>query len=380
MKASMFFFFFAVILSPLYFFQSGGVQISDFFFFLSLLTFLISNKSYLLFNEVKYFSKFIYLRIFIFWTFLVNLSVFIYWQQLDTFISSFYYVYNYLILLLTFSFFRLYGNSFLTKAYYSFFISVILVFSIAILNLDYLFSDTDPFTLRRTVTFNNPNQLGYWTLMILTVQYILKKILQLNKVKYFKIILPLVIIMTFYLSVISLSKASMVSLVILIILNSVRNFKIILFLSLVSIASFSYVEFEDDNFISRAEKRLYDIGRASDDSLEGRNYDRILKYPEYVFFGAGEGTIAQRFNTDSEIHSTIGTIIFSYGLIGSLMFFLFISSYVRSNIFSFFAFLLPLFLYSITHMGLRSKIFWIILILIFVHNKIENKEVLQKLK
>jgi len=245
------------------------------------------------------------------------------------------------------------------------------VFLVAILNFDYLFADK--YFYRRAVTFNNPNQLGYWALMAMTVLFILKKILSLNKLKYFNIIFVLGILMTLYLSIISLSKASTISIIILIILNSINNFKFILFLSLASIASFSYIELKEDNFISRIDKRLNDVGKANDDNLEGRNYDRIWKYPEYLIVGAGEGTIEQRFDKDNEIHSTIGTIIFSYGFIGTLMASLFLFSYIRSNKYSFLIFLLPLLLYSITHMGLRTKTFWIILILIIINNRIKIK-------
>ena len=370
MNLSKFFYFIGVIFTPFYIFPSGGVQLSDLFFLISLLIFFTTKNNYLLFNEVKYSSQLKYLKIFIFWTFIVNLFVFIFWFQTNTLLSSFYYVYNYLILLLTLSFFILSGNSFLTKIYYSFFISIILVFLVAILNFDYLFADK--YFYRRAVTFNNPNQLGYWALMVMTALFILKKILSLNKVKYFNIIFVLGILMTLYLSIISLSKASTISIIILIILNSIKNFKIILFLSLFSIAFFSYAELEEDNFISRIDKRLSDVGEANDDNLEGRNYDRILKYPEYLFFGAGEGTIEQRFDKDNEIHSTIGTIIFSYGFFGTLLFSLFLFSCIRENKYSFLSFLIPLLLYSITHMGLRSKTFWIILILVIINNRIDK--------
>jgi hypothetical protein len=370
MNLSKFFYFIGVIFIPIYIFPSGGVQLSDLFFFISLFLFLINGKRSLLFSELKYSSKLKYLRIFIFWTFIVNLIVFIDWMQTNTLLSSVYYVYNYLIMILTLAFFRLSGNSFLTKIYYSFFISIILVFLVAILNFDYLFADK--YYFRRAVSFNNPNQLGYWALMSMTVLFILKKILSLNKVKYFNVIFALGILMTLYLSIISLSKASTISVIILIILNSVNNFKIMLFLSFVTIASFSYIQLEEDNFISRIDKRISDVGKANDDNLEGRNYDRLWKYPEYLFLGAGEGTIEQRFEKDNEIHSTIGTIIFSYGFFGTLSFLLFLFSCIRENKYSFLFFLIPLLLYSITHMGLRTKTFWIILILVIINNRIDK--------
>lgn len=369
MNLSNSFFFMGIISTPFYIFPSGGVQLSDVFFLLSVIIFLSTKESYSLFDELKYFSKLLYLRIFIFWAFLVNLFVFIYWFQTDTLLSSFYYVYDYIILLLTLALFRLGGNSFLTGTYYSFFTGIILVLIFAILNLDYLFADK--YFFRRAVTFNNPNQLGYWALMSMTVLFILKKTLSLNKVKYFNVIFALGILMTLYLSLISLSKASVISIIILIAVNSIRNFKVIIFMSLLSIASFSYIELGEDNFVSKIEKRLSNIGKANDDNLEGRNYDRIWKYPKYVFLGAGEGTIEQRFDKDNEIHSTIGTIIFSYGFFGTLMFVLFLFSLFWENKYSFIIYLLPLLLYSLTHMGLRSKLFWIILILVIISNRID---------
>ena len=268
MNLSQFFYLIGVIFIPFYIFPSGGLQLSDLFFLISLLIFFTTKNSYLLFNELKYSSQLKYLRIFIFWTFTVNLFVFIFWFQTNTLLSSFYYVYNYLILLLTLSFFILSGNSFLTKAYYSLFISIVLVFLFAILNLDYLFANK--YFFRRAVTFNNPNQLGYWALMVMTILFILKKNLSLNKYKYINIVFTFGVLMTLYLSIISLSKASTISILILIILNLFKNFKSLLFLSLFSIAFFTYAGLEEDNFISRIDKRLSDIGEANDDNLEGR--------------------------------------------------------------------------------------------------------------
>ena len=57
---------------------------------------------------------------------------------------------------------------------------------------------------------------------------------------------------------------------------------------------------------------------------------------------------------------------------GTLLFSLFLFSYIRENKYSFLSFLIPLLLYSITHMGLRSKTFWIILILVIINNRIDK--------
>jgi len=362
-----------LIFIPFYIFPSGGIQISDLFFFISILIFITRKKSYIIFKELKYSSNLIYLRIFIFWTLIVNLTVFIFWFQTNTLLSSFYYLYDYTVMILALAFYRLSGNSFLKIVYYSFFISIVLVFLAAILNLDYLFADK--YFFRRAVTFNNPNQLGYWALMAVVVILIIRNVFILNKVKHYKIIFFLAIPLTLYLSIISLSKASTISILVLFILNSIKNLKITIFISLLCVISFSYFEIAEVDFISRIDNRLSNIGKADDDNLEGRNYDRIWKYPEYLVFGAGEGTIEQRFERDNEIHSTFGTIIFSYGFIGTLTFFLFLFSLFRDNKYSFLLFLVPLILYSFTHMGLRSKTFWLIFTLIIIYNK--NKKVIE---
>ena len=371
MKISTHLFFIGVILTPFYFSQSGGIQLSDIFFFSSFLFLITSKKNYLIFNATKRFSSLKYLKFFIFWSFIINIIIYINWFQKNTLLSSIYYIYNYLILLLFIANFRLGGKFFLVKIYYSFFISLLLVFLVGILNLDYLFSNND--TLRRTVTFNNPNQLGYWALMIMTLFFILKNILSLEKIKYYNILFISSILMTLYLTIISLSKAAAISIIFLFIFNSINNYKILSFLALISIAIFSYVELHEDNIISRISHRINDIGEASDDNLEGRNYDRIWKYKEYLIFGAGEGTVQERFEKDNEIHSTFGTIFFSYGIIGLLSFLLFLLQYLKINKYSFITFLIPVLLYGLTHMGLRSKIFWIILLLVMIHNNIRKK-------
>lgn len=352
-----------VILTPIYLFPSGGLQLSDVFFITSFLVFL-TKDSYLLFDELRVFSGLIFLRIFVFWAFLVNFCVFFVYFQNDTLKSSVYYFYCYMVMVLALAHIRMGGIPFLTKIFYSFVVSAILVLFFAIFNLDYLFSDK--YFYRRAVTFNNPNQLGYWALMTSAILLILKSILSPKKPKYFNLILFLCILVTIYLCLLSLSKAAMISMAMLLVLNSIKNLRLVLLIILVGFVASLYVELEDNDVISKVGKRVVNIGAADDDNLEARNYDRILKYPEYLILGAGEGTIRQRFDKDNEIHSTVGTVIFSYGLIGTFLAGSFLLKFLRSHKISFLTFQVPLLLYGITHMGLRSKLCWMIVILVIV--------------
>ncbi len=96
-----------------------------------------------------------------------------------------------------------------------------------------------------------------------------------------------------------------------------------------------------------------------------RGYDRISNHPEYLVFGAGEGGY-NRFDTfieNHEIHSSFGTIVFCYGIPGTVLFLLFIYSLLKKLPWFYLVYSLPLFAYGVTHMGLRFTIFWVALMM-----------------
>jgi lysylphosphatidylglycerol synthetase-like protein (DUF2156 family) len=118
---------------------------------------------------------------------------------------------------------------------------------------------------------------------------------------------------------------------------------------------------------ARVVQRLSDIGGQVDDSLDGRGYDRLWLYPEYLILGAGEGGY-NRFSRSvlagKEIHSTIGSLLFSYGLLGLCLFALFLWRVFRGARWRCFFYLLPILAYGMTHQGLRDTLFWVFLALV----------------
>ena len=355
MKISISFFLLGVFLTPFYFFPSGGGQISDVCYIVSVLNFLTFNRNkvfslttiYPIFNPLKYF---------VIWTLLINFIYFIIWNDFLTLFSAVYYVYNFLLIVLLFGIYEFTKERFLRFLFITFFLSLFCVFLIAVLNLDYIFSKE--ISWRRSVTFNNPNQLGYWSLIVISLISILYKF-KIAKSKMDHAILFLSIVMAFYISMISLSKASSISILLLIVFLSLRKIKLLVMVVVFAYSSLIFFGNTDDNFIGKYFKRIGSVGEANDDSLEGRNYDRITKYPEYIFFGAGEGAISQRFDKDNEIHSTFGTILFSYGLFGLFSFSYFLFEVYKKQKFNFLFLMMPMLAYSLTHMGLRFSFFWL---------------------
>jgi hypothetical protein len=106
--------------------------------------------------------------------------------------------------------------------------------------------------------------------------------------------------------------------------------------------------------------------------LKRGDNDRILLHPQYLILGSGEGNY-KRFSK-SEFHSLLGTIIFSYGIVGLFFFILFWKKTGAFKI-KFLIFILPIIVHSIFHNDIRQPFLWMIFILInyFSMKETQNK-------
>lgn len=227
---------------------------------------------------------------------------------------------------------------------------------------------------RATGTFNNPNQLGYWALLMMACLAVVKERTPL------RIWDVLALGAGYYILMLSLSKAASISgmLLILLVIGFCRLQRAAALLLaagvvlglLFQLATGGLVErFMSLEPVANLEHRLGGIGTSEDDNLMHRGYIRLFQYPQYLAFGAGEGDF-ERLSQDAEkkgkeFHSTFGTVLMSYGLIGlglfgTLLFVIFVRAPLASI-----AYLGPVLLYSITHMGLRFSIFWVFLGLVY---------------
>ena len=156
----------------------------------------------------------------------------------------------------------------------------------------------------------------------------------------------------------------MISVALLCVLHFMKKPKL-LFIALLGVAA-ALVVLADTSLVERVTGRLENIGEQQDDTLESRGYIRILGYPEYMVIGAGEGALYRFGDPDDddqqirEIHSTLGTILFSYGLIGLAVFATAMWRLYRLSSAARLIYLLPPFLYGFTHQGLRFSFLWLL--------------------
>tara|TARA_R110000796_G_scaffold71409_5_gene162183 strand:- start:50132 stop:51391 length:1260 start_codon:yes stop_codon:yes gene_type:complete len=349
---------------PFYFFPAGSAQPSD-ILVVVVIGFYVLGQHFKI-SEVhqpvfKGFLKFcIYLSI-------VNLGLHISLlgernSGLAWYIYSAFYFYNLMVMGFALSLYRQYRKQFVyTTAYACIFAGILqIVLSYAL--------QTNSEGIRGAMFFTNPNQLGYYSLSGLAIILVLETMIKIPRLMVY-----LSFFVFSYLALISVSKAALGSMIILfgayLIANKVFSFKNIFAIIIVGGLGFIGVTQSEfgKRFQENLEKRNINEETRPEEITEWeyRGYDRISNHPEYLVFGAGEGGYNRfdTFITNHEIHSSFGTIIFCYGIPGTLLFVFFVYSLLKKLPWFYLVYSLPLFAYGVTHMGLRFTIFWVALMM-----------------
>jgi len=368
-----------ILLSPIYLLPSGLPQPADVVVAFGAFVFLFSEK-------IKFVIKIpvvIYLFRLILLITIINFSYWFYFYVIKgienrMFFVPLFYIFNGIFFLMFIA--TLYKDGLLRKKFINIIGLMILLtlsiqFYLALIGFQYV---RDEETSRATIFFNNPNQLGYFSLLMLTIFTVLPSIFRKNI-----LIIIFIVFITSYLVLYSGSRAALAGVFLLtILLFYVEGFKfklksfLLLLITIISLPVLVNSNFFNDKIelmTIRNERHA-----ASDlTEFQIRGYDRLLKYPEYIFFGAGEGRY-DRFDSRNqlEMHSGFGTILFSYGILGFILFIFFIYEVIKLRPIFYFLILSPVFIYNLTHQGFRTTLFWILLASIYLfstNNKSQTK-------
>ena len=360
-------------LKPLYLSGGGALQIADLLLVLTIGMYIIKKKG--VFSEVPENGRIIYL---FFAVIMYQIMVNIIWSGITGDMSmnfkSLYYVFNFMAFSFCISLSEKCELNYIKKK-----IAIGCFFSVFVVTIGILFFDKGE--QRATGFFDNPNQLGYFAVITITVCTLCKEQLK----KYQKI---LIVAFSVWATIISLSKAAIISLfgfAIINILFSTDNSKnkVPLFRIglIIALAFFIYLLFfANYNFlgsisiIQTMRHRIFNMMNESDSNLgNGRGYARIFEIGINIFWGAGEGAY-DRFvaKHGGEVHSTFVSLLTCYGVIGFIgyinIFFRCLCNRVnfKRNI----VLMSGLFLYAITHNGIRNTLLWIILAILYLENKL----------
>jgi hypothetical protein len=351
------------VTSVFHVFPSGNPQPADFLLLLAIVATLLVAWRHLPYEPVLYIA----VALFSSWVVLVNTIWFFLSPDFVFLRKTSFYLYNAVVLLFV-----------IATAYHDFerlktvvWWSCVIALLAQVLYLEFLYVGLGK---RATGTFNNPNQLGYWALLVMACLAVVKERNPLG------ILDVLALGAGFYVLMLSLSKAASISGMLMILLivafcRCRRGAGLLLAFALVlgllyEVAAGGLAErFMSFDSVANLSHRLSSIGKSEDDNLLHRGYIRLIQNPQYLAFGAGEGgferltEIADR--QSKELHSTLGTILMSYGLIGLGLFGLLLFVIFGRAPLASIAYLGPVMLYSVTHVGVRFSEFWIFLALVY---------------
>ena len=339
-----------LILKMFYVLGSGGAQPAD-IALAALALVVVSPQRVLSFMR----QHVVYLA-FLIWVLVVNTVWSALYVRFDFILSASYYLFNALLLLAVYSI-----RSRAPEAFDR--IVIIGLRASIVVQLVVLFVSGQG---RAMGSFNNPNQLAYWAVLVSSIYLLLRR----NVTRWSD--LPF-LLGAAYLCFASLSRAGTLSVAAMLALwfwmalrtptrrlmgAAVGALLAVAFIQGVDVGQLSSGGSTLSDFESRLERR------ENENVAEVRNWDRITDYYQYNLLGAGEGYY-RRFEESRilaiEIHSSFATLLFSYGIIGLGLFVGFILHVARGIPWSLSVYLLPSLIYGITHQGLRFSFFWLLI-------------------
>ncbi|HEL2407200.1 TPA: hypothetical protein TZS96_002091 [Streptococcus suis] len=240
-------------------------------------------------------------------------------------------------------------------------------------------SFVDASELRYIGTFNDPNQLGFFLLTSIFIIIILNRLLG-RKENLFVHCLTLVLLFAtsstgiflgfaflyFFMFAISENKEKIIKQIVILVLA----FFILFCLHFAGV--FQFFDKIQDSFLY--ERVLQKFGRGFTINqnqtelslIQERGIDRIILYPEYLLFGAGEG-YPQRFAlsgiSNLEIHSTLFGLLFYYSFLPFIIFVRWIWINIRKSGNLIFYIFVPLMFESLTLANHRQPYFWMLFLL-----------------
>jgi hypothetical protein len=218
---------------------------------------------------------------------------------------------------------------------------------------------------RTEVFFNGPNQLGFYALLSASLFAMAQRPVGISRLKA-----SIGISACAYLALLSGSRASLAGILLLLVLLVFSNPKMIILgalasMGLVAIASGPITESLEFN-----EKRAFENRNPNESFAEERGYDRIWRFPHHLVLGAGEGAY-DRFITRAgthfrEVHSSFGSLLFGYGIVGLGIFMAFFVRVIRGAATRSIMLLMPVLVFTVAHQGLRFTMLWVLLVAVAI--------------
>lgn len=363
------------MLKPFYFRPSGNMQLSDLVFMLSFGVWIVENGW-----RITADAKDRYFFLFLGGVFVVNGAYYLIYREREFLESCLFFLYNLFVVLEVRDFSR--SRRFLRLLLWA--TAANLLTQLVLFRLgkgSYLFEN-----LRFMGTFNDPNQFSFSMFSSFLLTVLLASFLKDQERADYKWWSAIALALAAYFIMLGNSAGMLLGLAAfavaapLLFLYSERT-RAMLLLRFLSVAALlialsfvlasgnpsrwiKLVFGEDSYFTVRLNEKLYYANHGGSMAfLSDRGLDKIIAYPRYLLYGAGEGLYSRFADSAFEVHSTLPGLLFCYGLIP----FFFLCRWIWDNLRATSLTLLPLYLAllveSITLAHQRQPVFWMLILL-----------------
>ncbi len=209
---------------------------------------------------------------------------------------------------------------------------------------------------RLELFFVNPNQLAYHVLLCATIVVMLAPRYDVPRLVLYGLLLC-----AFYIELRTYSRAGVLGIVLLGVLQVVQRPTLVTVLVLPLFVLALYLDLQALD-ADLWENRIQSVQESTtDDYLTDRGIERMFEHPEYMFVGAGEGNFLRFHPRKLEIHSSAATLLFSYGIVGIALFLVFLRLLSVTAGPRLTLLMIPVLSYSLFHQGMRARPFWLLL-------------------
>lgn len=209
---------------------------------------------------------------------------------------------------------------------------------------------------RLELFFINPNQLAYHVLLCASIVVMLAPRYNVPRLVLYGLLLC-----AFYIELRTYSRAGLLGIALLAAIQFTHRPTLITVLALPVLLIALYLDLRALD-ADLWERRFTTVQESTtEDYLTDRGVDRMLAHPEYLIAGAGEGYHLRFHHSKFEIHSSAATLLFSYGIVGTALFLIFLRWLSGAAGWRLTLLMVPALSYSLFHQGLRARPFWLLL-------------------
>jgi hypothetical protein len=367
-------------LLPVYIFRSGGIQPVDICLVIVIIA-ALSIKKESKYDTSELISNAHYLVPYVIWATIVNIGyLMIDADYLFGYIFAIIFViYNFIIF---YSFIRIFAKLLDDKNFMIIYSGLLLSILLA-----FLVKGAYEEGSRNALSFNNPNQLGYFAIIIMSYAIILiniKSKMGVETTRYQMADIALILCANFF-AVLSASRGAIAGIAILDVwllfnLINVKNAKMLISTGMATLIAIAYILFINPTFVqeqleARPGRSITDINPeiVAKDQVQ-RNLTQLesLFGGLQLFVGEGgsgrsvmpsQGTFFGHQRRGIEVHNTFGSVLKIYGIIGLILFLIwavkiFNATFNLKAILFVWAALMG---YNMTHNGIRFRALWILL-------------------